>query len=269
MVVVTAFALAFPSIIIVSALTLNNPSLMLPNSTLANITSSNYIHTCDGSFYGYDLNPMSCIEALTQIDASSTTQQTYGPRLAGRFDVKLPKRYISLSGLCIIEPRVKNGKSSARASLQEVESAAAYIIDECVNGEPSQGGELHNIGGDNNLNIIVEKYEPQVQCSGAVSPSLLSSCQNIVDTMPASRDFTTWGPPDDPLAVVKLPLTYYSLDRRCKLSIRTDGLTDTYSRYQFWTTAVALTGICVRSGRVGVRDHLGLSDHLSMEIGPA
>lgn len=97
MVVVTAFALAFPSIIIVSALTLNNPSLMLPNSTLANITSSNYIHTCDGSFYGYDLNPMSCIEALTQIDASSTTQQTYGPRLAGRFDVKLPKRYISCS----------------------------------------------------------------------------------------------------------------------------------------------------------------------------
>lgn len=51
-----------------------------------------------------------------------------------------------MSGLCIIEPRVKNGKSSARASLQEVESAAAYIIDECVNGEPSQGGELHNIG---------------------------------------------------------------------------------------------------------------------------
>lgn len=30
--------------------------------------------------------------------------------------------------------------------------------------------------------------------------------------MPASRDFTTWGPPDDPLAVVKLPLTYYSCE---------------------------------------------------------
>ena len=65
-------------------------------------------------------------------------------------------------------------------------------------------------GGDNNLSIIVAKYEPQVQCSGAVPASLLASCQNIVDTMPASRDFTTWGPESDPLAVVKLPLTYYS-----------------------------------------------------------
>ena len=49
-----------------------------------------------------------------------------------------------------------------------------------------------------------------MQCSGTVEPSLLSSCQNIVDTMSASRDFTTWGPHDDPLAVVKLPLIFHS-----------------------------------------------------------
>lgn len=28
--------------------------------------------------------------------------------------------------------------------------------------------------------------------------------------MPVSTYFTTWGPANDPLAVVKLPLTYYS-----------------------------------------------------------
>ena len=65
-------------------------------------------------------------------------------------------------------------------------------------------------GGDNNLAVAILKYEPQVQCSGTVAPSLLSSCQNIVDIMPASTDFTTWGPQDDPLAAVKLPLTFYS-----------------------------------------------------------
>ena len=139
-------------------------------------------------------------------------------------------------------------------------------------------------GGDNNLEVAVEKYEPHVQCSGTVSPSLLPSCQNIVDTMTASTDFTTWGPEDDPLAVVKLPIAYYSressaffpqshqkgdisndqaermthsVDGRCKLSIRTDGSTDTFSRFQFWSAAVALTGICVRGGQAGRTEDLG------------
>lgn len=145
--------------------------------------------------------------------------------------------------------------------------------------------EITFSGGDNDLSVAVLKYEPkQVQCSGTVSPSLLSSCQNIVNTMPASMDFTTWGPENDPLAVMKLPLTYHScefvyqvlfpkndasetqvermmhlVDQRCKLSIRTAGPTDTFSRYQFWTVAVALTGVCVRNEQVGMRDGLGKS----------
>ena len=210
---------------------------------------------------------------------------------------------LTADGRCIIEPRLKQGESSAHASLQEVESAAAYVINKCVAARPSQGGEVGDIGdnhirakgaepmldpivdevsgGDHNLNIVVEKYQPQVRCSGAVSPMLLSSCQNIVDTMSTSRDFTTWGPENDPLAVMKLPVSYYSrtfthicssqnevskdqvdrmtqlVDRRCKMSIRTNGPTDTASRYQFWTVAVALTGICVRSGQSGTRDNLG------------
>lgn len=76
------------------------------------------------------------------------------------------------------------------------------------------------------------------------------------------------------------------VDQKCKLSIRTDGATDTFARFQFWTVAVALTGVCVRSGQIGTRNHLGkshqvggkkrlmcattgLRDHLTMEIGPA
>ncbi len=102
--------------------------------------------------------------------------------------------------------------------------------------------------------------------------------------MPASRDFTTWGPQDDPLAIIKLPVTYYSRestyfppfpkndasndkanrmmpsdDRRCKLTILTDGPTDTFSRYQFWTAAVALTELCVKGGQAGLRTNLGES----------
>ena len=88
---------AFSSITIVSTLTLNNTILILPGSTITNATSSNYIHQCDGTAYGYGLDIASCTEALDQIQHSSTIEQTYGPRYKGRFDVKLPKRYISCS----------------------------------------------------------------------------------------------------------------------------------------------------------------------------
>lgn len=90
-----ALLLALPSITIVSALTLNSPSLILPGSATTNVSISNYVHQCDGTLYGRDVDSTSCAEALSQIDASSTMEQTYGPRLAGSFDVRLPKRYIS------------------------------------------------------------------------------------------------------------------------------------------------------------------------------
>lgn len=269
MVPFATIVLAYANLNPVSALTPNKPPLILTGSAIANVSSSNYIYQCDGVAYGRDLSSTSCAEALNQIDDSSTIEMTYGPRLAGTFDVRLPQRYISPDGRCIIEPRIVPGEFSARASLREVAFAAGYVIDHCVTASPSQGGTVRDIGGDHNLGVVVWKYEPQVQCSGTVSPSLLSSCQSLVNIMPASRDFTTWGPEGDPLAVVKLPITYYSVDQRCKLSISTDGRTDTFSRYQFWGVAVALTGICVRGRQVGMQGNLGLSDHLSMEIGPA
>ena len=78
------------------------------------------------------------------------------------------------------------------------------------------------------------------------------------------------------------------MDGKCKSSIYTDGATDTFSRYQFWSVAVALTGVCVRNGQAGEQVHLGrfprqevhgktaltsdligFNNHLSMEVGPA
>lgn len=93
----TAFVFAISSISIVFALTLTNPSLIQQGSTTANVTNSDYIYECDGTRYGYDLDSTSCTEALDQINFYSTTQQTYGLRYTGQFDVKLPQRYLSCS----------------------------------------------------------------------------------------------------------------------------------------------------------------------------
>ena len=68
---------------------------MLLDPSTANVTEIPYDLHCDGRKYGTDLNIASCTEALDQIDASSTVDQTYGPRFRGPYDVKLPKRYIS------------------------------------------------------------------------------------------------------------------------------------------------------------------------------
>ncbi|KAL9133091.1 MAG: hypothetical protein Q9175_005730 [Cornicularia normoerica] len=148
MILLTALVLALPSTTIISALTLNSPSLILAGSAIANVTSSNYIHQCDGTAYGSNLNSASCTEALNEINASLTMEQTYGQRYTGPFDVKLPKRYISSDGLCVIQPSIIPGESSARASPQEVAFAAGYIIDQCVNARPSTGGRVRDIGQD-------------------------------------------------------------------------------------------------------------------------
>lgn len=165
MIALAAVVLTLPSIITVSALTLTNPSLLLPNSTIVN---ANYAYKCSGASQGRNLDSASCMEALRQIDAHSTRQQTWGQRGEGSFDVKLPKRYTSCwsslpwflgasssgltihfpppaNGLCVIEPRLVSG-SSAHASLQEVAAAARTVIDRCVNMMPSQGGKARRIG---------------------------------------------------------------------------------------------------------------------------
>ena len=94
MIALAAVVLTLPSIVTVSALTLTNPSLLLPNSTTAN---ANYAYKCSGDSQGRNLDSASCMEALRQIDATSTRQLTWGQRGTGLFDMKLPKRYTSCS----------------------------------------------------------------------------------------------------------------------------------------------------------------------------
>lgn len=96
MTALTAFVLALLSRLAVSALTLTRPSLIQPGSAITNVTNSlSYVFKCSGSDYGHNLDSASCMDALRQINATSTVEQTYGMRFTGPYDVKLPKRYIS------------------------------------------------------------------------------------------------------------------------------------------------------------------------------
>lgn len=167
MVSITIFVLALPCMLVKSLVILDTPSLTQPGSNATNTNSSNAFYRCNGLKFGYNLDWSSCNEALSQIDASSTTEQTYGPRYQGQFDVKLPKRYISclfphplgcyaqmdckdlsmtVNGRCYINFGLMPRQVSARASGQEVASAVDYLISNCVRGTPSQGGMAYDVG---------------------------------------------------------------------------------------------------------------------------
>lgn len=51
------------------------------------------------------------------------------------------------------------------------------------------------------------------------------------------------------------------------MKIGTDGHTDTESRYNLWTAAVVLTGVCIRNGQAGFGEGLGKSPISSENCG--
>lgn len=65
-------------------------------------------------------------------------------------------------------------------------------------------------GGDNQLQVSLQRSEPTAICYSTMSPSLQSSCANIVDNMPYDSYTNLFGPSDDPQVTVKLPLTLTS-----------------------------------------------------------
>ena len=75
----------------------------------------------------------------------------------------------------------------------------------------------HPAGGDNNLGIVLGKYDPglgSVQCGG---PKIhISGCRDILSRMPVDEQEMMLGPKEDPKANIVLPAT----TRSCKFSVR-------------------------------------------------
>ena len=65
-------------------------------------------------------------------------------------------------------------------------------------------------GRENHLQVRLQQSSPTAICYGVLSPSLQSSCADIVDGMPYDFTLKRFGPSDDPRATVKLPLTLTS-----------------------------------------------------------
>lgn len=83
--------------------------------------------------------------------------------------------------------------TSSPSALHTINVSASSILNDVKN----------NLGGDNNLAVVLGIFRPQVRCAGSLHGR--SSCGHVLADMPASTALEVFGPPDAPHVKEKLP----------------------------------------------------------------
>lgn len=194
------------------------------------------------------------------------TQTVFAERsTAQHHDLNLPFRATSNDALCYVQPVLSEGAITARASPEEVGSAAYTLFKECVI-KRGIGGIVGDIGGDNKLDVIVASYKPNVRCNSFRSPSW-NSCVNILSEMRADKNRQVFGHLPDQRVQIRLPIAYKSADRKCMLRIDITGQPTGLSWYEVWEAAVALASTCVRGRqKCGKATGLGLDRNVFIQL---
>ncbi|CAF9916553.1 hypothetical protein IMSHALPRED_003232 [Imshaugia aleurites] len=169
-------------------------------------SAENYMVVCDGARYGFNPNIADCEGAVQSIDPDSD-QMVWGERHS-----RLPVEYFPLpfavfgdKAECAIRTILHGDSPTALASFSQVKSAAAALNLQCAAGGQSQGGIITNIGGDNNLAVVLSTYEPNIRCSTTATFDAASSCGSILADMPASTEKLLFGPETAPGVQEQLP----------------------------------------------------------------
>ena len=112
------------------------------------------------------LNVQSCTDAIRQLDIRSTDPILWGLRnTSHHYQIYLPQRFISADGSCFVEPILREGQESSLISQQSMATAGIVLIQQCAAAAPSKSGVAKNIGGDNNIGMVLSGYRPQVRWS--------------------------------------------------------------------------------------------------------
>lgn len=213
---------------------------------------------CDGDTYGYNPNIRDC-EAAKEYLLPDTKTFTFGERHTGLPEdtIPLPYRVMGDKALCYFQAVLIGDHTTAQASLNMLRRSAAALVVQCATSVVSQGGIATNIGGDNNLAVILGTYHRPVSCRGALPT--WESCKDILFDMPANKLPQVFGSPGDPTVTEDLPYRIESYDVGCSANLFSTGKSDVSSFYEMWEAAIAVFCVCARYGRTGsVR---GLGEH--------
>ncbi len=118
------------------------PSIITNNS----IPTPNVLRIqCDGTHYGRDLNPSSCLDVFHYV-GKSDEQTTFAQRHTGRpNDIPLPLRILSNDGRCFVQPLLIRGAVTGTISSTQMGQAAYTLFQRCV-VEKGLGGIAADVG---------------------------------------------------------------------------------------------------------------------------
>ncbi|KAL8807177.1 MAG: hypothetical protein Q9182_000859 [Xanthomendoza sp. 2 TL-2023] len=108
-------------------------------------------------------------------------------------------------------------------------------------------------------------YDPRVTCRRGSAPPV-SNCQDLLDTMASSQTPRNYGRKGDPRAYVQLPKEFFDFDQECIATVRTTGQLDVSSGDEIWQAIAAVSGMCVRFGKIGTAFYRGKTKQLSIDV---
>ncbi|CAD6592516.1 MAG: hypothetical protein ASARMPRED_006380 [Alectoria sarmentosa] len=230
-----------------------------PNASISqlDVSTENVLNIrCDGETYGYNPNIPDCEDAKEYL-VPDTKMWTFGERHTGLPEpiLPLPYRLMGDRGLCYVQTLLIGDHTTAKASISMLRRAASSLLLQCVTSVTSQGGIATNIGGDNNLAVVLGTYQQPVSCRG----SLLTwdSCRDIIYDMPADKVSRIFGPHGDPSVTEELPYHIDSANLECSANIFSTGKPDVASFYEMWEAVTAISDVCTRYRQAGSARGLG------------
>lgn len=245
----------------------SNHSLLL-NTTAA--TNDNE-PTCDGPRYGINIDAADCLSGLDKfalVRQRLTFAQRGDPRMTQPY-YPLPWRWMGSQARCYFQPVLKPGAQSGTTTLYKVRDAAFELTTKCASRQ-GQGGIVNKLGGDNNVALIMGKYEADdqsVQCGGKLASK--NGCRDILLGMPVTEHGEHFGPEVAPGAGVDIPYTIKAPDESCSLKILTTnrhGDSDITSWYKIWEAANAIYYRCTITSNRGTMRGLGVNGELFINV---
>ncbi|CAF9924440.1 hypothetical protein IMSHALPRED_006196 [Imshaugia aleurites] len=174
------------------------------------------------------------------------------------------------------------GVTVGRASSYEIGQAAYTMLQTCV-VERGMGGMAYDIGGDNNINVAITDYKPNVKCDSTSTPGPnWNSCVSVFVNMKATKQVRVFGSYGDPDVEEQLPLVleaayatrqlilavfFLIADGGCQLRIEIEGPPSIATWYELWEATTAITTMCTRfKEKGGKAKGLGLRGNIRLEL---
>lgn len=111
---------------------------------------------------------------------------------------------------------------------------------------------LITLGGDNNINVAIASYKPNVKCDPTSTPGpAWNSCVAIFANMRATKQARVFGYAEDTGVEEELPLVLEGADRKCQAKIDIDGPATVATWYEIWEAVTAIANMCTRQKKKG------------------